>query len=193
LVRRMESNINTMPVTASQSLPAVGRTAQAAGEASAAAAAQPVMAGLSGQDLQALLAKAQVPMQKGFQKVGAVSGADFAAFRWDTGVVFGTAEQQRIGNPAAFDAAITSYLRKTRDRCSGSYDQSYQGVQKQASATFAMADVACVMPDGSGAGAAMVFFYKDGLFNVVAHEGEVKHFRDTMGIRDRVLKSITGG
>lgn len=184
--------------------PPVASTAQAAtvvaqtqSQQQAAAPVSPVTnatpaapSALNGADLQSLLQKAQIPMKAGFQKVGAVSSAEFAAFRWDTGVVFGTAEQQRLNNAGEFASAIDRYLKKTRDRCSGSFDQTYQGVQKSSAGDFAVSDVACIMPDGSGAGAALVFFYKNGNFNVVAHEGEMAQFNQAMATRDRVLRFL---
>jgi hypothetical protein len=48
------------------------------------------------------------------------------------------------------------------------------------------------MPDGNGAGAAMVFFYKDGMFNVIAHEGEIKQFEQAMDTRDTIARIMKG-
>jgi hypothetical protein len=61
-----------------------------------------------------------------------------------------------------------------------------------ANRNFAVADVACVMPDGTGAGAAMLFFYKDGIFNAVAHEGDITQFDQAMSTRDGLAKFLKG-
>jgi len=148
--------------------------------------------GPSGQDISGYLRRAGIGMVSGFEKVQGVSTADFAAFRWDTGVVFGTAEQQKMPNNKGFEQAINSYLSKTRNRCSGTFDQSFDASQVAANKNFAVADVACVMPDGTGAGAAVLFYYKDGMFNVVAHEGDIAQFDQAMATRDSLVRFMNG-
>jgi len=148
--------------------------------------------GPSGQDISGYLRRAGIGMVSGFEKVQGVSTADFAAFRWDTGVVFGTAEQQKMNNNKGFEQAINSYLSKTRNRCSGTFDQSFDASQVAANKNFAVADVACVMPDGTGAGAAVMFYYKDGMFNVVAHEGDIAQFDQAMATRDSLVRFMNG-
>jgi hypothetical protein len=146
--------------------------------------------GPDGRDIAGYLQRAGIPMVSGFEKINKVSTASFAAFRWDTGVVFGTAEQERVNNAQAFKAAIAAYMDKTRNRCSGTFDQSM--ADGNAGANFATADVACIMPDGTGAGAAVVFYYKDGLFNAVAHEGNLDTFDQAMATRDKLAGIIKG-
>jgi hypothetical protein len=131
-------------------------------------------------------------MVSGFEKVNKVSGPQFGAFRWDTGVVFGTAEQEVMPTDSGFEQAVSAYLTKTKQRCSGTFDQSFDAGQFAAHKDFAVADVACVMPDGTGAGAAVVFFYKDGMFNVVAHEGDISQFDQAMTTRDSFAKFMQG-
>ncbi|USO07315.1 MAG: hypothetical protein H6866_07775 [Rhodospirillales bacterium] len=149
--------------------------------------------GPSGVDIQGYLQRAGIPMVGGFEKVRKVSTPQFGAFRWDTGTVFGTAEQQKLPRGQSFDQAVAAYLSKTRQRCSGTFDQSFDAAQVGKQKDFAVADVACVMPDGTGAGAAMLFFYKDGMFNAIAHEGDITQFDQAMATRDslaRFMKSL---
>jgi hypothetical protein len=175
-----------VPVVVAAAQPAPARIPQAVyTPASLGAMAD---AGPSGADIAGYLKRAGIPMVSGFEKVGKVSGPQFGAFRWDTGQVFGTAEQEVMPTDRNFEQAITAYLQKTKQRCSGTFDQSFDAAQMSTHKDFAVADVACVMPDGTGAGAAMVFFYKDGKFNVVAHEGDITQFDQAMTTRDSFAK-----
>ena len=148
--------------------------------------------GPNGQDIENYLRRAGVSLVSGLEKVRKVSNAQFAAFRWDTGVVFGTAEQRRMGANGGFEQGVQAYLSKTRQRCSGTFDESFDPSQMSTHKTLAVADVACVMPDGTGAGAAVVFFYKDGMFNVVAHEGDISQFGQAMSTRDTLARFLGG-
>ncbi len=151
-----------------------------------------VNVGPSGNDIAGYLRRAGIPMVSGFEKVSKVSGPQFGAFRWDTGTVFGTAEQTIMTSDAGFEQAVNAYLTKTRQRCAGTFDQSFDAGQFTAHKNFAVADVACVSPDGTGAGAAMLFFYKDGTFNVVAHEGDITQFDQAMSTRDSFARFMQG-
>ncbi|NBX67125.1 MAG: hypothetical protein EBQ96_09035 [Proteobacteria bacterium] len=152
----------------------------------------PAEMGPSGRDIENYLRRAGINMVSGMEKVRKVSNQQFAAFRWDTGVVFGTAEQRTMANRNSFEQAINAYLEKTKERCSGTFDQSFDPSQMSGRKALAVADVACVMPDGQGAGAAVVFFYKDGLFSAVAHEGEIGQFDQAMNTRDALARLLAG-
>ncbi|HEY8964669.1 MAG TPA: hypothetical protein VIN59_09435, partial [Alphaproteobacteria bacterium] len=159
--------------------------------ASVVPAAEAPVPGPSGRDIASYLQRAGISIVSGFEKINKVSNANFGAFRWDTGVVFGTAEQQRINSERGFKQAVEAYMEKTRNRCSGTFDQSIaDGAGNQND--FTTADVACIMPDGTGAGAAMVFYYKDGMFNAVAHEGNLETFEQAMTTRDKLAGIIKG-
>lgn len=151
-----------------------------------------VNVGPSGSDIAQYLRRAGIPMVSGFEKVSKVSGPQFGAFRWDTGTVFGTAEQAIMQSPGGFEQAVNAYLAKTRQRCTGTFDESFDAGQFARNKDFAVADVACVMPDGTGAGAAMVFYYKDGTFNVIAHEGDITQFDQAMSTRDSLARFMEG-
>lgn len=138
-----------------------------------------------GRDIAAYLTRAGVQTVEGVQKVRNASNADRAAFRWDTGTVFGSAEQSAAGDTARFESAVSAYLTRTRNRCTGAFDQTFDGVKNLAGKPFAVADLACVLDDGTGAGAAVVFFEENGVMNVVAHEGDLDHFTDAMNTRDQ--------
>jgi hypothetical protein len=147
--------------------------------------------GPSGRDIESYLRRAGVNLAAGIEKVRKVSTATFSAFRWDTGVVYGAAEQQVMSDRNDFRQANDDYLEKTESRCSGAFDTSFDLSKMSGDATYAVADVACVMPDGQGAGAAIVFFYRDGLFSAVAHEGEIAQFEQAMQTRDLLARLLS--
>jgi len=151
----------------------------------------PQAAGPTGSDIAAYLKRAGIPMTAGFEKINKVATPQFGAFRWDTGVVFGTAEQQVVPEKN-FEQAVNNYINKTQARCSGTFDKSFDASQMTQHKDVAVADVACVMPDGSGAGAAMLFYYKDGVFTAVAHEGDISQFEQAMTTRDQLARFMNG-
>lgn len=148
--------------------------------------------GPDGAAIRRLLQQAGVRLQGGLQQVDQVTTADFSAFRWDTGAVFGSAEQSRIANPYLFDNFMEGYLSKTESRCSGVFDKSAGGVSFAGELPVATYDIACITnaDSGEGAGAALLFFIQDGLFNVVAHEGGLGQFEEAMNTRDRLSGSL---
>ena len=87
---------------------------------------------------------------------------------------------------------------RLRENLSGPPMQNHSGVdtsfdlsKMSRDETYAVADVACVMPDGQGAGAAIVFFYRDGVFTAVAHEGEIRQFEQAMQARDLLARFLS--
>src|SRR5690606_22150610 len=133
------------PVYHHASVPA---SVPATAQASVSAAMDPYAnVGPDGRVISSYLQRTGIPMVSGVEKRPRGSTGDFAAFRGDPGVVFGTAEQ-KIAHASGVDAAMNEYLQTTRNRCSGTYDQSIATVGK-----VTTADVACIMPAGNGAGA----------------------------------------
>lgn len=148
--------------------------------------------GPDGTIIRNLLQGAGVSLQGGLQQVAQVATPDFAAFRWDTGAVYGSAEQSRIANPYLFENFMEGYLRKTESRCGGVFDKSASGITYVNELPVASYDIACITNEssGDGAGAAILFFMQDGLFNVVAHEGGLMAFEEAMTTRDRLSNTL---
>ena len=59
-------------------------------------------------------------------------------------------------------------------------------------ANVASYDIACVTgADGAqGAGAAILFFVDKGVFNVIAHEGDIVTLQEAMSTRDRLSQFL---
>lgn len=148
-------------------------------------------ASVSGNDsamIQGLLKKAGINTVQAIEKVKSASSASMAAYRWDTGKTYGNAEVRAMGG--GFDDAMRTYLRKTRSRCTGTYDESVTAPEQVDGGSMATADVACAMKDNKGSGASIVFFAKDGQFNVIAHESDLNTLDTAMDSRDKVAKAV---
>lgn len=145
-----------------------------------------------GSVIKQLLRESGVTLSGGLQEVGQVATSEFAAFRWDTGTVYGSAEQSRIANPYLFENFMDGYLKKTASRCPGVFDSSSNSMSYVNELPVANYDIACITDEnsGEGAGAAIIFFIKDGLFNVVAHEGGLDSFEEAMSTRDRISSRL---
>ena len=155
-------------------------------------APQPVsLAALSGDEIRQLVAQAGVPLVSNIERVNEISGPDFAAFRWDTGTVYGSGEQSKMANDSAFDAAISRYIAKTQDRCQGEFDKTVIALAPANGLTARAADIACVQNSDNGAAASIVFFAYNGMFYALAHESDLDHFQTAMDMRDRMAGKLS--
>jgi chromosome segregation ATPase len=153
----------------------------------------PKMVALSGDNIRQLISASRIPLQAQVGRVNSVSGPDFAAFKWDTGMVYGSGEQSRLNNISAFDGSVKQYIQKTASRCSGTFDQTIIPVQTSNGLTVKSADIACVDNQGQGHAASILFFAKNGMFYALAHEADMNSFEIAMDMRERLsnaLKSV---
>ena len=153
----------------------------------------PKMVALSGDNIRQLVSASRIPLQTQVGRVNSVSGPDFAAFKWDTGMVYGSGEQSRLSNVSAFDGSVKQYIQKTASRCSGAFDQTIVPVQMSNGLTVKSADIACVDNQGQGHAASILFFAKNGMFYALAHEADMNSFEIAMDMRERLsgaLKSV---
>lgn len=150
---------------------------------------QPPM--LSGDDIRTLVMRAQIPLETPIERVSTISGPDFAAFRWDTGRVYGSGEESRLSSPQAFEQAVADYMRKTENRCQGDFDKTIIPVAAPNGMSARAADIACIQNDSSdGAAASVVFFAHNGMFYALAHETDLDGFEIAMDNRDRLVKTL---
>jgi hypothetical protein len=150
----------------------------------------PQMEALSGDEIRRLVSQSRIPLVTNVERVTHVSGPDFAAFRWDTGQVFGSAEQSRLASNAAFDSAITQYITKTQNRCGGEFDQTVTPIPSGQGLNARAVDIACVQ-GSEGAAASIVFFTHNGMFYALAHETDLNGFEVAMDHRDRLVNSLS--
>jgi myosin heavy subunit len=148
---------------------------------------QPII--LSGDSIRRVIKQSNIPLKSPIQRVERTAQTNFAAFTWDTGVVYGNAEQAKMKSGQQFDQAVQGYLQKTAKRCKGTFDQGKTNVQLSIPAQSY--DIACIDNSGrSGHTASIVFFEKEGMFHAIAHEGGIQQFQIAMDMRDRVVNAI---
>ena len=149
------------------------------------------MPALSGNTIKTLLSDSKIPLSMPVGRVEQVSNGDFAAFQWDTGFVYGSGEQTRLVNGKAFSDAVHHYIKRTQDRCSGSFDKTLESVTASNTITVQSADIACVDKSANGHAASILFFSHQGMFYAMAHEADMNSFKIAMDMRDRLAESIT--
>jgi hypothetical protein len=149
------------------------------------------MQALSGDQIRQLLAASRIPLATSINRIERISGADFAAFQWDTGFVHGSGEQRRIADASNFNDAVNSYIQKTASRCSSTFDQSVEVIASTNTMTVKAADIACVDQNANGNAASILFFEHEGMFYALAHEADMNTFTVAMDMRDRLAQSIT--
>ena len=145
---------------------------------------------MSPAEMGQLLQRAGITAQQGVQ--AEKSTPQMVAYSWDTGELYGSAEQQAMTGPAQFDTLVQAYLNKTGQRCGGEFGAIPGAMEQQGGAQIASYEIACVTPDGGGASAAMVFYAHDGLFTAVAHETGMDSMDVAMDVRDAVFASLAG-
>jgi hypothetical protein len=132
--------------------------------------------------------------QAGIQAQGGVqtekSSPQMVSYSWDTGTVYGTAEQQPMGGMGQFETMVQAYLNKTSERCTGDFGAIPGMTEDRDGARVATYEIACIMPDGAGASAAIVFHAQDGIFTAVAHEAAMDGMDIAMDVRDAVFTSL---
>jgi len=181
----------TTPVANAPSMKAVPIAVAARTPMAASTHIQSVkMAELSGDEIKRLVAQSNIPLVSPINRVSNVSGPDFAAFRWDTGTVFGSAEQTKLSNPAAFEKSVSQYISKTQSRCVGDFDKTLLPVTTSNGLNARAVDIACVQNGDSGAAVSVLFFENNGMFYAVAHESGLDHFETAMQLRDQMANNL---
>ncbi len=139
---------------------------------------------LSPQEFQTVLVDAQVAVSGPVQKLTKSTAPN--ALRWDTGQTFGSLEQREAKDPNAFRTLVQGYLDRTKTRCKGDFAASPASVSASGVSAY---DIACVSGKQSSS-AAVAFFLKDGIFNVIAHEAAPAQVNMAMEARDKIVKQI---
>lgn len=144
---------------------------------------------LNGENIRKIIAESKIPLAGQVDKIDRVSGPDFAAFRWDTGVVYGSGEQSRMANVAAFENSVAKYIEKTESRCNGQFAQNLIDMS-EGDNKMNVADISCVDANGKGTAASILFFTHEGMFYALAHEAGMKTFAVAKEMRDQLTKTV---
>jgi hypothetical protein len=113
-----------------------------------------------------------------------------AAWRWEAGELAGLAVQQTSVRASSFDSTVSQQIDKLKSACKGDF-----AVQPVTSAskglTYAAYDAACIAGANSTS-AAVLFYQKDGMFNVISNEAAPDDMDKAMDARDKILTTLGG-
>ena len=138
-----------------------------------------------------MLQNAQVPVANEVSYVDTISTPVYQAYEWQTGQVFGSAEQHDGAKDIDFDKHVLSYLENTQKNCTGDFAIEPASSQGNGSDRVDSYDIACVGSNVSSS-AAIVFYKDSGKFTAVAHEASVDNMEEAMSLRDRVVQALIG-
>lgn len=148
---------------------------------------------ISGIDtMRTVLSDAGIDLTRNVQDASDALGDLGAAYTWESAGMYGSAEQYPLGEPAQFQALVTAYLDKTRERCDGQFAVSPGATVDRPGLRTAAYEIACVAGHSQGSAASLLFVARDGQFTSIAHEGSLDSMARGMDLRDRVASSIGG-
>ncbi|MGZ9096769.1 MAG: hypothetical protein ACXW30_00545 [Micavibrio sp.] len=138
-------------------------------------------------EMESLLSQAGVDVSGGVQPIGTATGNGRVAYRWQTGGLFGTAEQKGVDSPSQFDGYVSEYLNKTKSRCTGQFAAIPALVDNAGGNRISAYEIACVDDTGAGASAALIFESRNGVFTTIAHESSPESMDIAMDARDKII------
>ena len=138
-----------------------------------------------------LIAEARVFTADKIQKVAKTSGDVTAAYQWNGGSVYGSAEEKPLSSPVEFDRLVQDYIERTEMRCPGDFAVVPDNSVDRGDLRADSYEVACV-GDTVSAGASLLFYNQGGTFTVVAHEAPTSDLGAAMNFRNKLMRFVTG-
>lgn len=144
-----------------------------------------------GYSVASLLDKAGVVPGAQVEMVKDATGPAKISYQWQAQGVFGSAVQQPLSDPAAFDQAVKSYLEETELRCPGSFAVTPDDTADAEAGRVDTYEIACVGAKVNSS-ASLLFFSRNGTFTALAHEAPTTSLNAAMDVRDRLVKEVSG-
>ena len=123
--------------------------------------------------------------------VDGVSNDQRLVYQWKEDNIFASAEQKPLDRIYQFDDLVLEYLQRTEDRCGGDFAIVPDRSEEFGPVRFDRYDVACV-GSGVNSSAALLFFNKEGTFNILAHEAPSEKLLEAISLREDVIRKVTG-
>lgn len=139
--------------------------------------------------VQDVVVGAQIAEAGDVRLVEKVSGSKKLAYQWQSGSVYGSAEQRPLADSAAFRTEVQGYLDKTHKRCDGDFAAVADSLQTVSGGQAQGYEIACV-GKSINTTASLLFVDKNGTFTVLASETTADKMDEAMDMRDRLLKNI---
>lgn len=146
---------------------------------------------VQGPTLGGLLQKAGVQISRAIAPAGKNPFAPGQAWTWESGEIAGLSVQQPPVQPARFDSTVTRQLNNLKTFCKGEFAAQPAGNAATGPVIYAAYDAACIAGANSTS-AAILFYQKDGAFNVISQESAPDVMGKAMDVRDRILNAIGG-
>ncbi len=141
--------------------------------------------------VQDILKGAGVEVNNQVQLVEAASKDGIMVYQWNTGNLYGSAEQRQTSSKGDFDSFAQDYIAKTKTRCPGDFAAMTDGAARQGGIRIDSYEIACVGGQVSST-ATLLFFERDGVFTVMAHETDAGNMDEAMEVRDKIIRAIAG-
>lgn len=141
--------------------------------------------------VQDILKGAGVETNTQVQLVDAASKDGVMVYQWNAGNLYGSAEQRQTSGKGDFDSFAQDYIAKTKARCPGDFAAMTDGAARQGGIRIDSYEIACVGGQVSST-ATLLFFERDGVFTVMAHETDAGNMDEAMEVRDRIIRAIAG-
>ncbi len=152
------------------------------------AAAAPSASLMNAAALKTVLGHASIPVQGNVQR-DSEGARDFVAYSWNSGSLYGSAEQQIMASPGQYDEMVGRYLAKTKARCQGDFASVPVVSERNGSMHISSHEIACI--GAQGGASASVVFYNDGVkFTAIAHETGIDNMEAAMDVRDNLVGSL---
>lgn len=139
--------------------------------------------------IRSFLSASRIPFKGDVARVS-TAGPGVTAHTWKTDTLFGSFEQRALGPDDVFGDLVSSYIEKTKGRCTGDF-AAVPGLDQTGSSGVRVAayEIACI-GESASASAALVFFSRDGVFTTMANEAAVENMDQAMDARDGVISYL---
>lgn len=136
-----------------------------------------------------LLQRSGVPVSQAPKRVSSQDGR--VLHQWKTRDVFGSSEQRPINDMAEFENGIQDFLKLSRGRCQGAFSVIPAARLKVGSERLSGYELNC-QTQGQTMAASLLFFSKQGTFNVIAHEARPERMSTAVDARDKIMRFLRG-
>jgi chromosome segregation ATPase len=145
----------------------------------------------SADQFEDLLVRAGVISQgDGINMDKSASDSSYVAYTWDTGNVYGTAEQKPVGNNSAYTQMVSAYLDQAESRCSADFAAVPSNNYETSGIRIDSYEIACI-GNGIDSSASLLFYSDGGVMTTIAHETSTDNMDIAMDYRDNLIKLLS--
>jgi hypothetical protein len=113
------------------------------------------------------------------------------AWRYESGALAGLVVEQATVKPSAFDSTVQKQMKGLKSACKGDFAAEPAASNTIMGVQYSAIDAACISGENSTS-AAVLFYQKNGTFNVISHEAAPDSMALAMDARDKVITTLVG-